>query len=428
MDLARPQDQVLDLHQLATGRRTGQGAGPRCRVRARGVAARVRLRRSTHREPRRGRRRGVGVRSDESHDVRSAAGRPGAHDRDGHLAQRRGRPAAGRADAAAAAAAASCGRSAGDRPAVRVSLDPQIATLIEDARRRLPAGPHHDRRAGQGDHPLPVRAAAEPEPVAEVRDADHPGARRRHRRYGSTGPTASAPARSWCTPTAAVSCSAIWTATTDCAARSRQSHSCRGCFGGLPVGARASLARGGRRLLRGYPVGGGQRRRASAATRTAIAVGGDSAGGNLAAVTALMARDRGGPTLAAQLLLYPVLAADFDTESYRLVRPRLLQPEAGAAVVLGPVRADRRPTASSLRHTVERRPARTAARGDGDRGHDPLRDEGLAYAAALEAAGCCLARPIRRRHTWFHDHAELEIAQEARRRASGELSWLLGSR
>src|SRR5437879_2336151 len=49
-----------------------------------------------------------------------------------------------------------------------------------------------------------------------------------------------------------------------------------------------------------------------------IVVGGDSAGGNLAAVTALMARDRDGPPLAGQLLLYPVIAADFDTESYRL--------------------------------------------------------------------------------------------------------------
>ena len=49
-----------------------------------------------------------------------------------------------------------------------------------------------------------------------------------------------------------------------------------------------------------------------------IVVGGDSAGGNLAAVTALMARDRGGPSLAGQLLLYPVIAPDFDNESYRL--------------------------------------------------------------------------------------------------------------
>ncbi len=70
-----------------------------------------------------------------------------------------------------------------------------------------------------------------------------------------------------------------------------------------------------------------------------IVVGGDSAGGNLAAVTALMARDRGGPPLAAQLLLYPVLAADFETTSYRMFRPRVLQPQVGDAVVLGSVRA-----------------------------------------------------------------------------------------
>jgi acetyl esterase len=49
-----------------------------------------------------------------------------------------------------------------------------------------------------------------------------------------------------------------------------------------------------------------------------VVVGGDSAGGHLAAVTALMARDRGAPTLAAQMLLYPMIAASFDTDSYRL--------------------------------------------------------------------------------------------------------------
>ena len=45
---------------------------------------------------------------------------------------------------------------------------------------------------------------------------------------------------------------------------------------------------------------------ASASTRTRIAVGGESAGGNLAAAVALMARDRGGPSLALQLLEVPV--------------------------------------------------------------------------------------------------------------------------
>ena len=48
-----------------------------------------------------------------------------------------------------------------------------------------------------------------------------------------------------------------------------------------------------------------------------IAVGGDSAGGNLAAAVALKARDSGGPAIAFQLLVYPVTDADFETRSYR---------------------------------------------------------------------------------------------------------------
>jgi acetyl esterase len=49
-----------------------------------------------------------------------------------------------------------------------------------------------------------------------------------------------------------------------------------------------------------------------------VAVGGDSAGGNLAAVVSLMARDRGGPSLLYQLLIYPVTnLSAFDTVSYR---------------------------------------------------------------------------------------------------------------
>ncbi|GMU80104.1 MAG: putative lipase/esterase [Acidimicrobiia bacterium] len=48
-----------------------------------------------------------------------------------------------------------------------------------------------------------------------------------------------------------------------------------------------------------------------------IAVAGDSAGGLLSATVCLAARERGGPTIVAQILLYPVLDDDFDTESYR---------------------------------------------------------------------------------------------------------------
>ncbi|MET7769967.1 alpha/beta hydrolase [Nocardia sp. NPDC005366] len=49
-----------------------------------------------------------------------------------------------------------------------------------------------------------------------------------------------------------------------------------------------------------------------------IAVAGDSAGGNLAATVCLAARDRSGPPIVAQILLYPVIDDDFSTESYRL--------------------------------------------------------------------------------------------------------------
>lgn len=47
-----------------------------------------------------------------------------------------------------------------------------------------------------------------------------------------------------------------------------------------------------------------------------LVLAGDSAGGNLAAAAALLARDRGGPHLAFQLLIYPVLDADFTRPSY----------------------------------------------------------------------------------------------------------------
>lgn len=47
-----------------------------------------------------------------------------------------------------------------------------------------------------------------------------------------------------------------------------------------------------------------------------IAVGGDSAGGNLAAAMCLMAADRGGPEIALQVLIYPVTDVDFTTSSY----------------------------------------------------------------------------------------------------------------
>jgi acetyl esterase len=51
--------------------------------------------------------------------------------------------------------------------------------------------------------------------------------------------------------------------------------------------------------------------------RARIAVGGESAGGNLAAVVTLLARDQGLPALCYQVLIYPVTCYNFETDSYR---------------------------------------------------------------------------------------------------------------
>lgn len=163
------------------------------------------------------------------------------------------------------------------------------------------------------------------------------------------------------------------------------------------------------------------------ADATAVAVGGDSAGGNLAAVTALMARDRKGPPLAAQLLLYPVIAADFDTESYRMFGAGYYNPESALRWYWDqyvPSVADREnPYATPLHADLEGLPPTVIVLA----GHDPLRDEGMAYANALEAAGvttvrCAFDGGIH----GFMTMPALDIAQHARRAASSELAVLLG--
>jgi acetyl esterase len=119
-----------------------------------------------------------------------------------------------------------------------------------------------------------------------------------------------------------------------------------------------------------------------------IAVGGDSAGGNLAAAVALMARDRGGPPLRFQLLVYPVTDADFDRESYRTNGEGYLLSRRGMQWFWDqyvPDQAQRHePYAAPLRAArLDTLPPALIQTAE----YDPLRDEGEAYAAALEAAG-----------------------------------------
>ena len=157
-----------------------------------------------------------------------------------------------------------------------------------------------------------------------------------------------------------------------------------------------------------------------------VVVGGDSAGGNLAAVTALMARDRASRPLAAQVLIYPVIAADFNTESYRLFGTGFYNPKPAMRWYWDqyvPAAADREhPYASPLRANLAGLPPAVVIVA----GHDPLRDEGIAYADALEAAGVVTARCLFEGGIHgFMTMPMLDIAHEARQQACLELAQLL---
>ncbi len=120
-----------------------------------------------------------------------------------------------------------------------------------------------------------------------------------------------------------------------------------------------------------------------------VAVAGDSAGGNLAAVTALIARDSG-PKLCAQLLIYPVVDFDADhpypsrvdnAEGYFLTGADM-EWFSGNYVPAGTDPHD--PRLSPLRApSLAGLPPAVVLTAE----FDPLRDEGEAYAAALAAAG-----------------------------------------
>ena len=118
-----------------------------------------------------------------------------------------------------------------------------------------------------------------------------------------------------------------------------------------------------------------------------LAVAGDSAGGNLAAVAAIAARD-GGPKVAFQALLYPVTDFDLSRPSYAENGSRppvktetmawfrdlyLTKPEDQKDWRAAPIHAaDLSGLAPAYVLTA---------------GYDPLRDEGKAYAEALKSAG-----------------------------------------
>jgi acetyl esterase len=119
-----------------------------------------------------------------------------------------------------------------------------------------------------------------------------------------------------------------------------------------------------------------------------IAVGGDSAGGNLAAVVALMARDHGGPALAYQLLIYPATDQRCELPSHE-------RNGAGYLLTKDGIRFFRSGYLPNAKDHTDWRASPLLAASHANlppalvltAGYDPLVDEGRAYAERLAAAG-----------------------------------------
>ena len=163
---------------------------------------------------------------------------------------------------------------------------------------------------------------------------------------------------------------------------------------------------------------------------TRIAVGGDSAGGNLAAVVAQMCRDRGGPSLAHQLLVYPVVERNLETPSYRENKEGYLLSMAMMEWFWGHYlrdqsEADEPYVAPIKAKDLSGLPAAHVITAQ----FDPLRDEGESYAQRLMEAGV----PTRCErydgmiHGFFGMAAVVDKAKTAIAEASKELRKAFGT-
>ena len=121
-----------------------------------------------------------------------------------------------------------------------------------------------------------------------------------------------------------------------------------------------------------------------------LAIVGNSVGGNMTAAVALMAKDKGGPKLKCQIMLWPVTDANFETESYHEYANGYFLSRAMMMWfwdAYAPDEAQRceiyaAPLQATLEHLKGLPPALIQVAGN-----DVLRDEGVAYARKLDLAG-----------------------------------------
>ena len=135
-----------------------------------------------------------------------------------------------------------------------------------------------------------------------------------------------------------------------------------------------------------------------------LIVTGDSAGGNLAAVMAIRARDRSGPPIALQVLIYPVTDADFDRPSYTASENQLLLTRDGMIwfwdhYLPEPSRRIEPDASPLLAEDLSGLPPAVILTAE----YDVLRDEGEAYAVRLREANVPtdLQRYVGQMHGFF---------------------------
>jgi acetyl esterase/lipase len=155
-----------------------------------------------------------------------------------------------------------------------------------------------------------------------------------------------------------------------------------------------------------------------------IAVGGDSAGGNMAAVVSLLAKAAGGPTPAMQLLLYPPTDSAGDLPSRYLFREGFMLTKADMDeweqhyLPPGTDKTDPRVSVLLAPDLSGLPPAYVATAG-----FDPLRDEGEAYALRMREAGVQVA--LRRHPGLVHGFANMTAFSRSSRGAMLEVAGAL---
>ncbi|HKT19748.1 MAG TPA: alpha/beta hydrolase [Stellaceae bacterium] len=156
--------------------------------------------------------------------------------------------------------------------------------------------------------------------------------------------------------------------------------------------------------------------------RVPVVIAGDSAGGNLATVCAMLARDKGGPKIALQIMMYPVCDCDMETQSYKAFGSGyvLTGPDMGwfydhylqgdkakrADPLISPLRArDLKGLPPALIQTAE---------------YDVLRDEAETYGKRLAAAG--LKVWIKRYQGVTHGFIRMQNMLDVAQRAMGDIA------